>query len=223
MSNWRCTTLTCAFLSAQANIGTAQVTPGPKDALQARVSWLYSPTKICPDLREAEDGTAAVVEFLVGTSGVPSRPSIKLSSGSEALDAAAINCVLRLRFQPATRLGDGEPMDSWQKIAWRWTSQVHHDGTEVITTPASAPRGGVDSAAVVAAPKENGTVVRVCADETGKLAQDPTILRSSGNAGLDEAALRIARSGSPYYRPKTPSDAKPVSGCARLSIEFETK
>jgi TonB family protein len=216
-------TLTCAFLGLQANNGTAQVTPEPKDPLPARFSWLYSPTKICPALQVAEDEASAVVVFLVGTSGVPSRPSIKLSSGSDALDAAAINCVLRLRFQPATRLGDGEPINSWQKVAWQWTSQAHHDATEGIRTPASASRGEVDSAAIGAAPKKNGTVVRVCADETGKLAQDPTIIRSSGNAGLDEAAVRIAQSGSPYYRPKTLLDGKPVSGCAQLNIEFETK
>ena len=224
MSNWRCMALACAFLSVQANNGTAQVTPGPKDPLPARFSWLYSPTKICPALQVAEDEASAVVVFLVGTSGVPSRPTIKLSSGSDALDAAAISCVLRLRFQPATRLGDGEPIDSWQKVAWQWTSQAHHDGTEGIRTPpASASRGEVDSAAIGAAPKKNGTVVRVCADESGKLAQDPTIIRSSGNSGLDEAAVRIARSGSPYYHPKTLSDGKPVSGCAQLNIEFETK
>jgi outer membrane biosynthesis protein TonB len=53
--------------------------------------------------------------------------------------------------------------------------------------------------------------------------QEPTILRSSGNPGFDEAAIKIARSGSPYYRPGTNSGRKPVSGCAQLVIEFETQ
>jgi TonB family protein len=62
--------------------------------------------------------------------------------------------------------------------------------------------------------------VRVCADEAGKLTQDPVITRSSGDPGLDEAALRIARSGAPYYRP---AGATSITGCAQLAIQFETK
>ena len=225
MRNWRCAALACACLSVQANMGMAQVPAVPKEPLPAQVSWLFNPTKICPGLRMAEeDGTAAVVVFLVGRSGVPSRPSIRLSSSSEALDAAAVNCVLKLRFQPATHLGDGEPIDSWQQIGWRWASQE----------PQGAPIG---AAPIVATPKEGGTgekrdgpqskdgrvAVRVCADDTGKLTQDPTILRSSGNAGLDEAAVKIAQSGSPYYRAGATLNGKPVSGCAQLVIQFETK
>jgi TonB family protein len=74
------------------------------------------------------------------------------------------------------------------------------------------PRGQADSA-----------TVRVCVDETGKLKQNPTIVHSSGNAGLDQAAVQIAVSGSPYYRPRTSLDGAPPSGCAQLSIKFETK
>jgi TonB family protein len=230
-------TLTCTLLSAQANFATAQVAPEPKDTLQAHVAWLSNTTKSCPDLRVAEDGTAALVVFLVGRSGVPSRPSIKLSSQSEALDAAAINCVLRLRFQPATRLGDGEPIDSWQEIAWRWANQEHHEDPQGITTPTSTSGGKLDSTAIVAAPKESDTggrregsqgkdgrvAVRVCADNNGKLTQGATVLRSSGNSELDQAAVKIAESGSPYYRPGTTLDGKPVSGCAQLVIQFEAK
>ena len=217
MPKWRCTALMCALRSVQASLGMAQVAPAPKDTLQAHVAWLSNATKSCPDLRLAEDGTAAVVVFLVGRSGVPSRPSIKLSSQSEALDAAAINCVLRLRFQPATRLGDGEPIDSWQEIAWRWASQ---DSTDMVAAPRQNDTGGrrEDSQS-----KDGAVAVRVCADSAGKLAQAPAILRSSGNPGLDEAAVKIAESGSPYYRPGTTLDGKPVSGCAQLVIQFETK
>jgi TonB family protein len=219
MRKWRCTTLTCTVLIVQANLSTAQVAPAPKETLQAHVAWLSNATKSCPDLRVAEDGTAAVVVFLVGRSGVPSRPSIKLSSRSEALDAAAINCVLRLRFQPATRLGDGEPIDSWQEIAWRWASQEHLDSTAIVAAPKESDTGRREGTAG----KDGRVAVRVCADNTGKLAQGATILRSSGNSELDEAAVKIAESGSPYYRPGTTLDGKPVSGCAQLVIQFETK
>jgi TonB family protein len=234
---WWYAMLTCALLSVQAGIGSAQNAPGPASTLQAHVAWAFNPIKRCPDLRVAEDGTAAVVVFLVARSGVPSRVSIKSSSRSEALDAAAMSCVLKLRFDPATRLGDGEPIDSWQEIAWTWASQERRGDTHGIATQTPASKANQDSTASMAAPNGNITsgsqdgshsqdrsvAVRVCADDAGKLLQDPTILRSSGNPGFDEAAVKIAKSGSPYYRPGTDSNKKPVSGCAQLTIEFETQ
>jgi TonB family protein len=232
---WWYTTLTCALLSVQADTGSAQNAPGPASTLQAHVAWAFNPVKRCPDLRVAEDGTAAVVVFLVARSGVPSRVSIKSSSRSEGLDAAAMNCVLKLRFDPATRLGDGEPIESWQEMAWTWASQERRGDTHGIATQAPASKANQDSTASIAVPNGNSTsgsqdgsrsqdrsvAVRVCADDAGKLLQDPTILRSSGNPGFDEAAVKIAKSGSPYYRPGAHSGKKPVSGCAQLTIEFE--
>src|SRR5712671_7843065 len=107
MRKWQCTTLTCAVLSAvQTNTGAAQSMPGPASVSLAHIALRSDPTRQCPDLRLAADG-AAVVLFLVGPTGVPSRAAIKSSSGSEALDTAAMNCLLNLRFQPATRAGDG--------------------------------------------------------------------------------------------------------------------
>src|SRR6202158_2790095 len=127
MRKSRCTTLTCAVLLAvQADTGAAQNTPGPASISRAHVAWRFDPIRQCPDLRLAEDG-AAVVVFLVGASGVPSRAAIKSSSGSEALDTAAMNCVLKLRFQPATRAGDGVAVDSWQEIARRGANQGEQD------------------------------------------------------------------------------------------------
>jgi TonB family protein len=64
--------------------------------------------------------------------------------------------------------------------------------------------------------------VHVCVDETGKLKQAPTVVHSSGNAELDQAAVKIAASGSAYYRPGTSSAGVPMSGCAQLAIRFET-
>ena len=63
----------------------------------------FNPKTRCPDLRIADEGTIAVVVFWLPRSGTPSQISIKSSSGSNALDSAAISCVSRLRFAPATR------------------------------------------------------------------------------------------------------------------------
>jgi hypothetical protein len=46
-------------------------------------------------------------------------------------------------------------------------------------------------------------------------------IRSSGDPGLDEPAVKIAKSGFGYYRPATTLGGKPVSGCAQLEIKFE--
>jgi hypothetical protein len=69
----------------------------------------------------------------------------------------------------------------------------------------------------------NSVTVRVCVDKTGRLEQDPTIVHSSCMASLDQAAVKIAASGSAYYRPDTSSNGPPVSGCAQLAIKFESK
>lgn len=99
-------------------------------------------------------------------------------------------------------------MASWQEIAWKW-GRAH--------VAPSPPASGTAAATATGA---GGAEVRVCADENGWLTGDPVITRSSGDAALDEAAVRIARSGAPYYRP---AGAAALSGCAQLAIKFETK
>jgi TonB family protein len=233
MRKSRCTTLTCAVLLAvQTNTVAAQGVPAPASVSLAHVALRYDPVRQCPDLRLAADG-AAVVNFLVGPSGVPSRAAVKSSSGSETLDTAAMSCVLKLRFQPATRAGDGVAVESWQEAAWRWATQREYpQGTASRASPQEDKRSigltaATDNNASVSPesspPKDAKVELHVCSDVAGKLAQDPTIIRSSGDPGLDEAAVAIAKSGSGYYRPATTLGGKPVSGCAQLAIKFEIK
>ena len=236
MNSWFSATLACAILSVRADISAAQAQPIPDNPPLAQTSLGSNPKTRCPDLRIADEGTLAVVVFWVPRSGIPSQISIKSSSGSNALDSAAVSCVSKLRFAPITRLGDGDPIDSWQQIAWRWAARGIPDGGAMTSqTPLSAAGQASEPVAgtpnpIAAERKQNdsrdqsGSVtVHVCVDETGKLKQDPTIVHSSGNAGLDEAAMRIAASGSAYYRPHTSLDGLPISGCAQLAIKFEAK
>jgi TonB family protein len=216
MRNWPSLTLACAVLGAGADISAAQTQPVPDNPLLAQTSLGFNPKTRCPDLRIADEGTIAVVVFWVPRTGIPSQVSIKSSSGSSALDAAAVSCVSRLRFAPATRLGDGEPIDSWQQIAWRWAAGQASEPVAGAPTPTAAEGRQNDSRG-----QANSVTVHVCVDETGKLKQAPTIVHSSGNAGLDEAAVKIAAAGSAYYRPGTSSNGPPVSGCAQLAIKFE--
>ena len=174
------------------------------------------PLARCPDLRVADDGPLAVVVFYVDVAGNPSHASIRVSSQSEQLDAAALSCVMKLRFQPATRPGDAVAVESWQQMAWRWAAPA--------TAPAAAARSpGRPQSAVTAALQDGASTLRVCANEAGQLTQAPTVLRSSGDPTLDAAALKIAKSGSGSYRPDATLNGKPLSGCAQVTIRFETR
>jgi TonB family protein len=164
-------------------------------------------------LHAADDGPAAVVVFFVSDFGAPSQISIQTSSGSPELDEAAVKCVQKLKFQPRTRLGDGAPVGSWQKIGWRWQRPPAVAAAAVAAAPAAR----------VAAPAAGATELRVCADDAGHLTQTPTIVRSSGDASLDAAAVKIARAGSGNYRPAPSIGGKPASGCATLLIRFESQ
>jgi len=237
MHNWLGVTLAYVVLSAPVEIYAAQIPPIPDNPLRAQTFLGFNPKKRCPDLRIADGGTMAVVVFWLPRSGIPSKIFIKSPSGSNALDSAAIGCVSILRFAPATTVGDGESIDSWQQIAFRWANQGNADETRVMTSKNPLSGSSQASESIAGAPartatnarqddsggQANSVTVHVCVDETGRLEQEPTIVHSSGMASLDQAAVRIAASGSAYYRPDTSSNGQPLSGCAQLAIKFESK
>jgi len=252
MRKCRFATLTGAVLvalGAAAAGAAAATTPGSQDnILQAHVALAYNAPKRCPDLRPAapSDAMVAVIVFRVGPSGVPSEPSIRASSGSAALDSAAVSCVMNLRFQPATSFGEGSPIASWQQIAWKWANPQAHPEGAAAASPAPTPpaaagagvaglaavaAGGTATAAGLAAAKtaapgaavagaggDGRAEVRVCVDASGALTQGPTLTHSSGDAAFDQAALGIARSGAGYYRPAASSG---TSGCLRVTIRTD--
>jgi len=217
MHNWIGATFACVALSVPVTVHAAQIPPVPENPLHAQTSLGFNPKTRCPDLRIADAGNKAVVVFWLPRGGTPSHISIKSSSGSNVLDSATISCVSRLRFAAATTLGDGDPIDSWQQIAFSWANRPPEP---IAGAPAdlSANANQDDSAG-----HANNVTVHVCVDEAGKLTQDPTIVRSSGIASLDRAAVRIAASGSAYYRPDTSPNGPPASGCAQLAIKFDMK
>jgi TonB family protein len=235
MHNWLGLILTCAALSVGADISAAQTQP--VQYIRAQTSLGSNPKTRCPDLRVADEGIIAVIVFWLPRNGMQTKISIKSSSGSSALDSAAIGCVSKLRFASATRVGDGELIDSWQQIAFRWANPGNADEARAIPSQ-NPPSGASRSAESIAAASAqtavnarqedsggpgNSVTVHVCVDEAGRLEKDPTIVHSSGISSLDQAAVRIAASGSAYYRPDAASHGPPVSGCAQLAIKFETK
>jgi len=200
----------------------------------AHVALGFNVARRCPSVRVAgeDDTPVAGVTFLVGASGVPSRPSVTAPSGSEELDAAAVSCVLRLRFQPATRVGDGMAMESWQQMGWKWAPAARPSVASTAPPSAAAaplphgsggPAPGVAAAvsdssapAGLAPGADRGAELQVCVDESGKLVAAPKLTRSSGNAQFDSAAIEVARAGSGSYRASM--DGRATGGCVRVTI-----
>ncbi len=70
---------------------------------------------------------------------------------------------------------------------------------------------------------EEGTViVHVCVGPNGKITEEPSVQRTSGNARLDDGALKLAKAGSGHYQPGT-EDGQPATTCTAFSIKFELK
>jgi hypothetical protein len=91
---------------------------------------------------------------------------------------------------------------------------------------AAAPTGAAVGAAAAgtavgaAQPGVRPVEVRACSDASGR-AQEPTIVQSSGNPQLDQAALTIARSGSAYLRQAAESGGK--AGCVQIAVKLEAQ
>jgi TonB family protein len=201
MRDSRYATLACVMLLTFGAYAGAAQNAATENVRHARVAPISDPGRRCPDLKPAtaEDPTFVVVRFLVGPSGAPSQASVKTSSESPELDSAAVDCVLKLRFLPATELGSGAAVASWQEMAWKWAHPQQRAG---ILAPASAAE------------------VHVCVDAAGKLAQEPKLVHSSGDAQFDAAAVKVAGSGSGSYRASTTADGKPLPGCLQMAIRF---
>lgn len=200
---------------ALAAIGsyTASGAPAPDNILQAHPALRFDPAGRCSDVRAAgpDDEPVAVVLFQVGSTGVPSKATVRSSSGAADLDAAATSCVLKLRFQPATRMGDGVPIDSWQQMAWKRAR---------VSAATAVPQAGTAAASTApasAAPAPGTAQVHVCVDAGGSLTAAPTLTHSSGDAGFDQAALQMARAASGSYRAAGPASAP----CLQLRLRPE--
>ena len=243
MRVWRHMRFGCALvLAAHAAAAAAAPTsaaPGNSgapsgDLTTARFAWGADPAKRCPELRRtsAEEGAVAVVQFLVGPTGVPSKVSVRESSGSEGFDAAAMSCVQKLHFLPATRLGDAVAVESWQQLALKSAAPASAPQAARCDQAGTPQAGETANSGVVAEAQEatdrkkpGPTAARagvcVCVDETGKLTQSPVLTNSSGIAGFDKAALEL--SGAAHYRPAASSNGQPTPGCFRFKVGIDAK
>jgi TonB family protein len=223
MRGWQCVAL--VGLLAVLGICAAQ-SPPPDAAVRAgRTAFGYDPARRCPDLTTTTtDQAVAVIVFRVGDTGAPSAPSVKSPSGSEQLDAAATACVLKLRFFPVLRAGDGTAVESWQQMTFAWKAPPPQQKALAHCDPSAAPAAAAAKGSAASAnpplPRQGKVGVCVCVDESGKLAHAPTVLQSAGDSGLDKAAIDIATTG--HYQPST-QNGKAVSDCFPLTVKFEVQ
>jgi TonB family protein len=237
MKSSRLVTLVSAMvlapLSPIALAQSKQSAPPADDVRAAQLAWGSDPAKRCPDLRQsvAPEGAVAVVQFLVGPTGAPSRAAIRSSSGSTGFDAAATSCILKLRFLPVTRIGDAVPVESWQQLALKWqgpvsapqTAHCEEQGADSAQIPLVVPESADsrEGSRDRPGPAVTRAGVCVCVDENGKIAQKPVLTNSSGNTRFDTAALEL--SSAAHYRPAIAASGQPTAGCFRFRVAIEVK
>src|SRR6185312_12590433 len=68
--------------------------------------------------------------------------------------------------------------------------------------------------------EEGSPTVKVCIGPNGKLTEEPTIAQSSGNARLDEGAIKLAKAGR-YVAGSV--DGVPSTDCLSFRVKFELK
>ncbi len=235
-------------LAAQCAVDLAQSAappPAGEELRTAQLSWRSDPERSCPELRQtsAGPGAVAVVQFMVGATGVPAQASVRSSSGSAGFDSAAVRCVLKLHFQPATRFGDGVAVESWQQLSLKSEASPVAAGAAVAGAAAAAPvvaapaasSASCDSGPAVKSdaheaggarvdqpgPVPMGAGVCVCVDESGRPVRAPVLMNSSGISGVDKAALDL--SSAARYHPAISGSGQPAAGCFHFKVGIELR
>jgi periplasmic protein TonB len=68
--------------------------------------------------------------------------------------------------------------------------------------------------------EEGSITVKVCVGPNGRLSEEPTVTQSSGNARLDDGALKLAKAGR-YVAGSV--DGQPTTDCFPFKIKFELR
>ena len=66
--------------------------------------------------------------------------------------------------------------------------------------------------------------MKVCTDAEGRLSGEPSVVRTSGSARLDQGAVRQAKAGAAQHQfiPAT-EDGKSVAGCVEYNVKFQLR
>jgi TonB family protein len=137
------------------------------------------------------EGTTRL-HVLIDHVGQPTAVTVTNSSGSRALDAAAVACAKKAHFQAAT--GEGKPVDGQFSLSVKWELLPSADACSPSMTIAWGVTVSVEpSPTAPPSPIPVNAESVVCACMNGKNASEPVILSSSGVQRLDEGAIKLMK------------------------------
>ena len=176
-----------------------------------------------PGTRGDEVGTA-VVHVWMDETGTPTKTSLSTSSGSQLLDAAALECAKKSTWGPGQ--SQGKPTASETDTKFEWTGTPLTETCDrpvrrnsVLTTtvrliPEAVARVAFDHPkpqAALPAGVIGQSVICACLDEAGQIEGEVKLMQESGSSLLDTQALEIG---------KTMVYAAGHPGCMRNAINF---
>jgi len=168
-------------------------------------------TKQChypPKSLQARAEGETLLSLLIDDTGKLSNIAVKQSSGSEDLDNAALECMKKAQFQPATR--DGHATMSKSVAPWRWTLP---SVSRTCDAAVSASSLGSEKANAAVWPKP--AYVCFCFGDSGEPQGKPTVVRSTGYRDADKMAVDVAELKSAAYQGRLP-------GCHVFGVKFDT-
>lgn len=193
-------------------LNSSTIVPAEPKASPAR--WIRA-TDLPPQLYVTRPTT---FELSINELGEPSNCKIVSSSGSESLDASICKAVMkRARFRPALGL-DGRPTFSIRRdrVSLSVPARPSSDGDA-----RSRTREAADivyfSPDISEVPKDLVEVAMML-DASGAVVSC-SVVRTSGNARLDELACDIADDPE-FTSPPIDVDGRPVTGVRTVSVAF---
>jgi len=148
----------------------------------------------------AEKGT--LLSFIVGANGAVQDPFVADPSGDAGLDAIALQCATSWKFRPAMHFG--KLVDKAWDASLKWMkdsgSAVAMDGSHTIFESSCADKWYPTDA--LKAGTGGTTVLTFNILQYGRV-DDIAVRKSSGDVGLDQAAMSCARS---WYYPVSNGD-----------------
>ena len=153
----------------------------------------------------------------------PVMPQPKISNTS--IDKATLDRLPRVDFEATV---PEEKMPPTVGLGVDNSDGIPQEPPRVVNRVQGAPAAGFPNASEyypdrdIRAGRQGTAAVNVCVDIKGWLTSSPSILKSSGNPSLDQAALRLAKAGSGHFRPTT-EDGRSVNACYGFEIQFVLK
>jgi protein TonB len=172
--------------------------------------------KVCPypaqAVRNNEEGTTVVRAHLDET-GAVTGALVARPSGYDELDVAAIGCMAKLRFQPASQ--NGKPLASVVRYGWRWAIDWGPPNLNKCDElkAAAAARTQLPSSTRPAKPT---AMVCKCWEESGRFL-GARIVESTGVTRLDEGAIKLDQAMGAQSRPP----GHPA--CMAYKMQFDLK